>query len=175
MSVYDSCDTVLDRCDAFPMRDEIGNISTNFFMCVLKLCKRESAILRALKHCYSNINISRSRSNFKNPARKLKKKACFIRICQFWSKKFNIEWHGGRRTRCYFLTPLFIYFEFQAFWLAKVAKCKQTRWLVNIICPCLLLEFERLGTKLNAKIRKILTGCIQCVLYKKKWTLSNSN
>ena len=26
MSVYESCDTVLDRCDAFPMRDEIGNI-----------------------------------------------------------------------------------------------------------------------------------------------------
>jgi hypothetical protein len=26
MSIYESCDTVLDRCDAFPMRDEIGNI-----------------------------------------------------------------------------------------------------------------------------------------------------
>jgi hypothetical protein len=28
--------------------------------------------------------------------------------CQFWSKKFNIKWHRGRRTKCYFLTP-FVY------------------------------------------------------------------
>jgi hypothetical protein len=39
-------------------------------------------------------------SDEKNPMMKLRNKVHL--------SAFNIEWHGGRRTRCYFLTP-FVY------------------------------------------------------------------
>jgi hypothetical protein len=72
----------------------VKNTETEYF--IKRWCRCESAIIvRASKHNYSNIHISRSKSNLKNPPRKLKKKARFIRICQFWSKKFNIEWERG--------------------------------------------------------------------------------
>ena len=41
----------------------------------------------------------------KIPTRKLKKNPCSITIFQFQSTKCNNEWHGTRRTVCYFLAP----------------------------------------------------------------------
>jgi hypothetical protein len=49
---------------------------------------------------------------------------------------------------------LFICFEFQAFWFVKDAKCKQTRWLANIICPCYCEGKEQL----HCWVKKLFTS-----------------